>query len=162
MKTQFIWDAVSGSDASGWRQETGSLNLKVGAIHSLDTNSSELWCSRLWYCSTIYASELGLGGGAKFRALYQKLLMGKIGVFITVLVSKLWYEHTQEYLSPTVSARIKAPLISFISAIHRIFLSCSIKFEKWCEPVLFIIVTTSIDTSCANIFQKQHIAIVAT
>ena len=37
----------------------------------------------------IYASERGLGGGAKFRTLYQKLLMGKIGVFITVL-SKLW------------------------------------------------------------------------
>jgi len=27
--------------------------------------------SHLWCCSTIYASECGLGGGAKFRALYQ-------------------------------------------------------------------------------------------
>ena len=43
--------------------------------------------SRLWCCSTIYASERGLGGGAKFRALYQKLIMGKIGVFIIVY----WY-----------------------------------------------------------------------
>ena len=35
----------------------------------------------LW---TIYAPERGLEGGARFRAMYQKLLMGKIGVFITV------------------------------------------------------------------------------
>ena len=34
----YFWDTVRGSDASGWRQETGSLYLKVGAIHSLDTN----------------------------------------------------------------------------------------------------------------------------
>ena len=32
----YFWGKVRGSDA--WRQETGSLNLKVGAIHSLDTN----------------------------------------------------------------------------------------------------------------------------
>ena len=46
--------------------------------------------SRLWFFSTTYASERGLWGGAKFRPLYQKLLMGKIGVFVTLLVSKLW------------------------------------------------------------------------
>ena len=88
-----FWDSVpvQGSNVSGWRQETGSLNLKVRAMHSLDTNSSKLWCSRLWCCSMIYASERGLGGSAKLRALHQKLLMGKIGAFITVLISKLWF-----------------------------------------------------------------------
>ena len=43
--------------------------------------------SCVWCCSTFYVSERGLGGGAKLKAVYQKLLMGKIGAFITVY----WY-----------------------------------------------------------------------
>ena len=35
----YFWDIMRGSDASGCRQETDSLNLKVGAIHNLDTNT---------------------------------------------------------------------------------------------------------------------------
>ena len=60
--------------------------------------------SRLWCCSTIYASERGLGRGIKFRALYQKLLMGKIGVFTTVLVSKLWFSFFTSFVAVTHQA----------------------------------------------------------
>jgi len=45
----YVWDTVRGSDASGWRQETGSLNLKD---RSNWTNKTKLR-SRVWCCSAI-------------------------------------------------------------------------------------------------------------
>ena len=66
--------------------------------------------SRLWCCSTIYAMERGLGGGAKFRVLYQKLLMGNIGVFITVY----WYLRCDyEQVFDSADRRNLTKIISF-------------------------------------------------
>ena len=51
----------------------------------------------------------GLRGGAKFRALYQKLLMGKIGIFTTVY----WY------LSYDTNTVMKIPILPVRSIWHR-------------------------------------------
>ena len=96
MKTRFIFRTQSAvaNLAAGDRKLAAQLRYQYWYLNCV-CNKTKLR-SDLWCCSTIYTSERGLGGGAKFRALYQKPQMGKIGVFITVLVSKLCSEQEND------------------------------------------------------------------
>ena len=87
MKIRFIFGTQCGVAmlAAGDRKLAAQLRYRYWHLSCVSNKTKLL--SRLWCCSTIYALERGLGGGAKFTTLYQKLLIGKIGVFITVC----WY-----------------------------------------------------------------------
>jgi len=105
MKTRFIFGTQCAVAKLAARDRKLAAQLRYQYWYlSCVCNKSKLR-SRLWCCSTIYASEHRLGGGAKSRALYQKLVMGKIGVFITVLVSKLWLRVKQLIFSLALKSR---------------------------------------------------------
>jgi len=79
----YFWDTVQGSDASGWRQEIRSLNLKVGAIHSLGNSIDPAY--------GVVARSTRRSAGLE-EAPSSEICTKSFswGVFVTVLVSKLW------------------------------------------------------------------------